>query len=156
MKNKYFISGSIITSLLASICCIGPLILAMLGLTGVAAFSFLEPLRPYLISASVVLFGFAFYFVYRKKAIVNKDDKRRIITSSKKDRLAVWIAFIISIAVIFVPFFESQAADNANNNTNQKGNIVNTNSGKYLNAACTKSCYESLKNGNKKNKKIKP
>ncbi len=148
-KSKYFIFSSILTSLFASICCIVPLILALLGLTGVAAFSFLEPLRPYLISASVILFGFAFYFVYRKKIIVIEDGSRRIIKAGKRNRLAVWVAVVISIAVIIFPFFETQASGKVNNNTKQKSNISTKVSKNNLNITLTNSGIESFSKAGK-------
>lgn len=139
MKNKYIISGSIIASIFASICCIGPLVLALLGLTGVAAFSFLEPLRPYLISASIILFVFAFYFVYRKKEIIKEDGSRKIVTTGKRDKLLVWIALVVSLIIILFPLFESNAESTANN-LKQRNNSTVMEQKLHANSTCADSC----------------
>lgn len=149
MKGKYIIFSSIITSLVASVCCIGPLILALLGLTGVAAFSFLEPLRPYLISASVILFLFAFYFVYRKKVIVNEDGSHKTITASKRDKITVWIVVAISLIVIVIPLFETQATGTSKNSRYLKSNSTTKNLKINLKSTFANSSYESFGNSGK-------
>ncbi|MFN3695162.1 MAG: mercuric transporter MerT family protein, partial [Ignavibacterium sp.] len=68
MKDKLLSSGGIITALLASLCCITPVLAVLGGLSGIATtFSFLEPLRPYLIGLTVIVLGYAFYKAYKPK-----------------------------------------------------------------------------------------
>ncbi len=46
----------------ASLCCITPVLALLGGISGIAsAFSWIEPYRPYLIGATVLVFGFAWY-----------------------------------------------------------------------------------------------
>ena len=68
-------SGGLLAAFLASLCCLGPLVLAALGVgvgaTGVLAstagtLKALLPYRPYFIGLTAVLFGVAFYFSYRR------------------------------------------------------------------------------------------
>jgi len=55
--NKFFRNSAIVTALLASLCCITPVLAIFGGLSGIAStFSFLEPLRPYFIVFTVMPF----------------------------------------------------------------------------------------------------
>ena len=73
MKVMEKISGlGIITAIAASLCCITPVLAAFAGISGLAStFSWLEPARPYFISATVLVLGFAWYQKLKKV----KDDQ---------------------------------------------------------------------------------
>lgn len=56
-----------LSALTASLCCITPLLALFSGVTGAAStFSWLEPARPYLIGATVLILGFAWYQKFKK------------------------------------------------------------------------------------------
>ena len=59
-------ASSIISAFLASACCVGPLVLALLGLSGGALLAKFEPYRPYFTVVTFALLGTGFYFTYRK------------------------------------------------------------------------------------------
>ncbi len=72
MKNtniKIPLIGGVITGIAASACCLGPLILLMLGIGGswISNLSALEPYRPALIVAAFVCLGLAYRQLYWKK-----------------------------------------------------------------------------------------
>src|SRR5437867_10253462 len=58
--------GAIGAAIGASICCLGPLLLAAMGLGGGALLLKFEPYRPYFLAATTGLLGGAFYLTYRK------------------------------------------------------------------------------------------
>lgn len=58
--------SSIASAFLASICCVGPLVFALLGLGGAGLLVKLEPYRPYLVAATLALLGVGFHLTYRK------------------------------------------------------------------------------------------
>lgn len=61
-NDNNFITVGILASISASLCCITPIVGVLGGISGVAStFSWLEPYRPYLISLTALLFGFAWY-----------------------------------------------------------------------------------------------
>lgn len=61
MKNKLLIS-SIFASIMASLCCITPVLALIAGSSGIAStFSWLEPFRPYLIGLTILVLGLAWY-----------------------------------------------------------------------------------------------
>jgi mercuric ion transport protein len=58
--------SSVISALVASVCCIGPLVLALLGIGGGALLVKFEPYRPYFMAVTFAMLGAGFYFTYRK------------------------------------------------------------------------------------------
>ena len=62
--------GGVIAAIAASLCCVGPLVLVMLGIGGawVANLTALEPFRPYFLAVAVVFLFFAWKKIYRAPA----------------------------------------------------------------------------------------
>lgn len=58
-------AGSVLAAFVASACCVGPLILALLGLGGGALLVAFEPYRPFFIAVTVALLATGFYLSYR-------------------------------------------------------------------------------------------
>ena len=72
--SKSLAGTGLLAALAASLCCITPLLAIVGGLGGVAStFSWLEPLRPYLIALTVGVLGFAWYQQLRPAPIVADD-----------------------------------------------------------------------------------
>lgn len=63
MKNNNKLIGTgIITAIAASLCCVTPVLALIAGTSGVAStFSWIEPLRPYLIGLTILVLVFAWY-----------------------------------------------------------------------------------------------
>ncbi|HBQ18806.1 MAG TPA: hypothetical protein DEF51_49335 [Myxococcales bacterium] len=60
-------SGAVAAAFAAAACCIGPLIVAVLGIGGAGAMVALAPYRPYFMVATVLMLGAGFFMVYRKR-----------------------------------------------------------------------------------------
>jgi len=60
--------GTIIASLLATSCCVGPAIFVVFGTSigFLGKFSFLEPFTPFFLGAAVLMLGFSFWKLYLK------------------------------------------------------------------------------------------
>jgi len=108
MKDKLLSGGGIVTALLASLCCITPVLAVLGGLGGIATtFTFLEPLRPYLIGLTVIVLGYAFYKAYWPKKETNiecacdTDEKPKFINSKK----FLWIITAVSALLITFPYY---------------------------------------------------
>lgn len=106
-KEKLTTTGAVLTAIIASLCCIGPIAVAMIGIGGVAAFSVFWDYRPYLIGLTVVLLGLAFYFTYRKREVVCEDGTCKFESASKWSKTAVWLATLIALLAIVFPYFGS-------------------------------------------------
>ena len=125
-SNKLFRNSAIVTSLLASLCCITPVLAVLGGLGGiVATFSFLEPLRPYLIGLTVIVLGYAFYKAYKPKKKTDigcacetdnlpggKAGKPKFINSKK----FLWLITAISALLITFPYYSKALFPSGNEN----------------------------------------
>jgi mercuric ion transport protein len=61
-KSGKLAGAGILTAIAASLCCITPVLALISGAGGIASsFSWLEPARPYLLSITVLVLGFAWY-----------------------------------------------------------------------------------------------
>ncbi|MDP2362220.1 MAG: mercuric transport protein MerTP [Ignavibacteria bacterium] len=111
MKNKLLSGGGVITALLASLCCITPVLAVLGGLGGIATtFSLLEPLRPYLIGLTVIVLGYAFYKIYKPKKNTDIDCACEDETSGKKvsfinSKKFLWIITVVSALLITFPYY---------------------------------------------------
>jgi copper chaperone CopZ len=63
--EKVTAAGAVVAAAFASMCCILPLGLGAIGLSGAMASAFFEPLRPYFLAVSAALLALGFYFSYR-------------------------------------------------------------------------------------------
>lgn len=63
MKNENnLIGASLLTAFTASLCCITPILALIAGTSGIAStFSWIEPLRPFLIGFTTLVLGYAWY-----------------------------------------------------------------------------------------------
>tara|TARA_R110001592_G_scaffold275253_1_gene542315 strand:- start:961 stop:1308 length:348 start_codon:yes stop_codon:yes gene_type:complete len=67
-KKRWFAAGGIIGAILASTCCIAPLTLLMLGVSGtwISTLTALEPYKPYFAAVTLIFIGLGFRQVYLK------------------------------------------------------------------------------------------
>lgn len=105
MKNKSLTGSSIIAAILASLCCIGPLLLVGFGIGSAAFFSQFQIYRPYLIIISILLLIPAFYLSYKEKEIACEDGSCKIENSGKWNKIALWFATILTALFIAIPSF---------------------------------------------------
>lgn len=102
VKSTGTFAGIIVSAILASICCIGPLFIAILGIGSIGIFSSLERYRPLFILITFGVLGTAFYLTYRKKK--NAD----ACCELKRDRIkkiALWVIAIIAVVLLLFPYF---------------------------------------------------
>ncbi len=61
-EKRLVIGGAVITAIAASLCCVGPVLFAVLGLGAFGAASLFEVARPYLLTGAVLLLAGGFYW----------------------------------------------------------------------------------------------
>lgn len=97
-RSGWFATGGVLGAILASTCCIGPLILVSLGVSGawIGNLTALEPLKPYFIAATLVLLGLGFWQVYfRKKPACEEGSYCARPESGLITKTALWIATVL-------------------------------------------------------------
>lgn len=65
-KKNLTLGGAVLGGLVASSCCIGPLVVAALGIGGAGAFAAISFARPYVLALTAALLVGGFYLSYRK------------------------------------------------------------------------------------------
>ncbi len=100
------LAGSVIGGILASLCCIGPLVFALLGISGAAFAQRFEPLRPYLLVATYALLGGAFYSAYRPaKAECAPGEACEMPRASRVGKVMLWIAAVVVLLATTFPMY---------------------------------------------------
>ncbi|MGH2569126.1 MAG: mercuric transporter MerT family protein [Bacteroidota bacterium] len=105
-QSKMTTVGSVAAAIIASLCCIGPVAVALIGVGGIGAFAVFEPYRPYLIALTVALLGIAFYLTYRKREVICEDGTCKIESASKWNKSTVWLAAVLAVVTIAFPYFD--------------------------------------------------
>lgn len=103
IKNTPLI-GAIIAGGLAAACCLGPLIVVMLGLGSASAFIAMEPYRPIFAVITSVLIAWAFWSHWReqKRCIVDSCPPKKPIMLWALSGSALLMLFSPSIIPLFV------------------------------------------------------
>jgi len=108
--------GGLGAALLASVCCIGPLVFAALG-AGVGATGFLAgtagflkgllPYRPAFIGLTILLLGISFYLAYGKpkSAVCAPGEGCASGTRSGVNRAWFWIMAAFALVLILAPYW---------------------------------------------------
>ena len=103
-KNNRLLGSGILLSLTSSLCCLVP-ILALFGTAGSAMsmFSWIAPLRPYLLAATAIVLVVAFYRAYRptKKDDCGCAEKK----SGMQSKTFLWVITVISIGLSTFPYY---------------------------------------------------
>ncbi|MBU6491617.1 MAG: mercuric ion transporter MerT [Burkholderiales bacterium] len=89
-----------LAALLASTCCLGPLILVGLGISGawIGNLTALEPYRPFFVGASLVALFFAYRRIFRPAAACQPGE----ICAAPRVRATYKILFLIVAALVLV------------------------------------------------------
>jgi copper chaperone CopZ len=104
-KTSVSTIGGIVTAVVASLCCIGPVVLTLLGIGSIGAFAVFERYRPYLVGATLLLLGAAFYFTYRKREVQCADGTCKVEQTGKWNKIGVWGATIVAAIALAFPYF---------------------------------------------------
>ncbi len=94
-------SGSAIVSAAASVCCIGPLAITLLGVNGAILAAGFKPYRLHLLALSAALLAIAFWAVYRRGA---KGSRACSTRGQRLTRTILWGSVIIWIGAALVQF----------------------------------------------------
>lgn len=105
-KSLLFGAGTVVTAVGASLCCILPVAVAVLGVGSAALGAKLEPLRPWLMGLTIVFLGFAFYRAYRPVECA-PGESCAIPASRRRHRIMLWIVATIAIVMMAFPYYAS-------------------------------------------------
>jgi len=88
--------GTIIASLLATSCCIGPAIFVVFGTSigFMGKLAIFEPFRPYFLTAAAAMLGFSFWKLYLKKTAC---DCAEDVRAKKIARVILWVGILLFV-----------------------------------------------------------
>lgn len=94
--------GGIIAATGASLCCVAPLVLLLLGISGtwIGTLTAFEPLRPYFTAAVVILFIRAGMQVYRPMEKCRPDSICAIPETRLRYQIYFWLAVFIALVLV--------------------------------------------------------
>lgn len=88
---------------LASVCCIGPLVLTGLGLGGLGLAAGLTEYRPLFLALTGLVLAAGFYVTYRKRPTVCADGNCETRSAGRTMKTALWAITAVTVAVATFP-----------------------------------------------------
>jgi len=105
--TKVGLGATVIAALGASICCIGPIAAAFLGLTSMGALVRYERFRPLFTGVTLLFLAGAFYLTYRRRPAEACEPgsicATHPTTVSRINRVALWIVTVVALIILTFP-----------------------------------------------------
>lgn len=109
-KEKRFTSFgpmAVVTALMASVCCVVPFVLVMLGVSGawIGNLRALEPYKPIFILFTIGFLIAGFYSIYRKPKESCKPGSLCSVSQTRKvQKIMLWIAAVVAVVLLALPY----------------------------------------------------
>lgn len=106
IKFKGSLAAGVLTAIGASVCCVGPLVLLTLGIGGawVANLTAMEPLRPWLLAATLVFLGLAFRHLYMRPTLCEPGAICADPIVVRRQRVIFWVVTAALLTLLAVPW----------------------------------------------------
>lgn len=106
--DTWTLFGSVGAALGAAICCLGPVVLVSMGVTGawIGRLSAIEAYRPFFMLAASGMLGWGFYRVYgtRVRDDCGDDGECEVPRASRINEVSLWIATVAVIGLFASPY----------------------------------------------------
>ena len=101
-RVRLIAAGGILGALAASSCCILPLVLFSLGISGawISNFTALAPFKPYFAAGTLALLGYGYYLVYVKSKQACADGSCAQPLPNRLVKSSPWIATVLVVAAL--------------------------------------------------------
>lgn len=106
VRGKGSLVAGVLAAIGASVCCVGPLVLLMMGISGawIANLTALEPLRPWFIPVTLLFLGLAFRRLYLQPQVCERGAACAEPIVLKRQRLIFWVVALAILALLSVPW----------------------------------------------------
>lgn len=100
-------AGALASGIAASVCCLGPLALALTGLGGGALLLKFEPYRPYLLGVTTVFLGAAFLLAYGRPTSGECASDGSCLPAPRRrgHRTFLWIVTVFVLLAAMFPYY---------------------------------------------------
>ncbi|VVM05574.1 hypothetical protein MAMC_00685 [Methylacidimicrobium cyclopophantes] len=105
-KNRGALAGAVIGAILASGCCLGPLLLVTLGFSGawIGNLSVLERYRPLFLGVALVALFFAWRSIFRPAPECKSGEICAVPRARTAYKLFFWIAAVLVLVAFLFPY----------------------------------------------------
>ncbi|MGQ0503557.1 MAG: mercuric transporter MerT family protein [Panacagrimonas sp.] len=105
LTGKSSLLASVAAAIGASVCCVGPLVLLTLGISGswIGNLTAMEPYRPIFIGLTLVFLGLAFRQLYLVPQVCVPGTPCADPNTVKRQRLIFWIVGVLLLGLLAVP-----------------------------------------------------
>jgi len=105
LDAKGSLFAGVLSAIGASVCCVGPLVLLMLGIGGawISRLTALEPVRPAFVALTAVFLGLAFRRLYPRRAVCAPGSQCAEPRVVARRRQAFWIVAVMVLALLGAP-----------------------------------------------------
>jgi mercuric ion transport protein len=106
LKFKGSLVAGVLAAVGASVCCVGPLALLGLGIGGawIANLTALEPMRPWLIAATLLFLSLAFRRLYLQPQVCEPGALCAEPIVLKRQRFIFWVVALLLLGLLSVPW----------------------------------------------------
>lgn len=101
------ILGASLAAIGASICCVVPLVLVLLGISGawIGNLTALDPWRPWFTAATLLLLGLAFWSLYGPSSRCHTEGECGEPRILKRRRRWLWLAAVVIGLLLLFPYY---------------------------------------------------
>ena len=111
-KASLFAAGSVFAAIVASFCCILPIVFALTGFSILGASALFDAWRPYLLGVTLGLLTLGFYFAYRPaRQECSPDSTCAMPKTNRSGRLLLWLAAAAVILFAAFPYYSGFVAE---------------------------------------------
>ena len=111
-RTSLFAAGSIFAAIVASFCCILPIVFALTGFSILGASALFDAWRPYLLGLTFGLLGLGFYTAYRPRKEECAPGSACALPATKRSgRLILWLATAVVILFAVFPYYSGAVAE---------------------------------------------
>lgn len=107
LTGKGSLMAGVLAAIAASVCCVGPLVLLMLGIGGtwIGNLTAMEPYRPIFMGLTLLFLGLSFRQLYLVPQVCTPDTPCADPRTLKRQRLSFWIVAALLFGLLAVPWF---------------------------------------------------
>jgi mercuric ion transport protein len=107
MSEKTSLVAGVLAAIGASVCCVGPLVLLGLGISGawISNLTALEPYRPVFVGLTLLFLGLAFRKLYLVPQACAPGTSCAASQTNSRQRLTFWSVAVVVLVLLAVPLF---------------------------------------------------
>jgi mercuric ion transport protein len=110
--TSLFAAGSVFAAIIASFCCVLPIVFALTGFSILGASALFDAWRPYLLGLTFALLGLGFYFAYRpRREQCAPGSACAIPATNRSGRLMLWLATAAVVLFAAFPYYSGAVAE---------------------------------------------